>query len=75
MDKLTRVAGLLCTGLLAGGFCYTVFTVVPTFYQVPREVHLMYRVPPMRRNALYLQIIYGPEHSDPGLGGHSRFGI
>jgi Domain of unknown function (DUF1772) len=57
MHKLIRVAGLLSTGLVAGAFVYSVFTVVPTFYQVPREVHLTYRVALMRHNALYMQMI------------------
>lgn len=57
MHKLIRVTGLLSTGLMAGAFLYSLFTVVPTFYEVPRDIHLSYRVALMRHNALYMQIV------------------
>jgi uncharacterized membrane protein len=56
MDRMANVLALLSTGLLAGAFAYGFFTVVPTFYEVPLEVHLTYRDALMRHNGIYMQI-------------------
>jgi hypothetical protein len=39
MEKIASVFAITSTGLLAGAFAYAFFTVVPTFYEVPLEVH------------------------------------
>jgi uncharacterized membrane protein len=59
MDKIARTLALLSAGLLAGAFLAAFFTVVPTWYEVPREVHFTYRVALMRHNAIYMQIVMG----------------
>lgn len=56
MDRVANILALLSTGLLAGAFAYGFFTVVPTFYEVPLEVHLTYRDALMRHNGIYMQI-------------------
>jgi uncharacterized membrane protein len=56
MDKLANFLSLLSGGLLAGAFAYGFFAVVPTFYEVPLEVHLKYRDALMRHNGIYMQI-------------------
>jgi uncharacterized membrane protein len=56
MDKLANALALLSSGLLAGAFAYGFFAVVPTFYEVPLEVHLTYRDALMRHNGIYVQI-------------------
>jgi uncharacterized membrane protein len=56
MERLASVAALLSSGLLAGAFAYGFFAVVPTFYEVPLEVHLTYRDALMRHNGIYMQI-------------------
>jgi hypothetical protein len=63
--KLIRVTELLSTGLLAGAFVYSVFTVVPTFCQVPREVHFTYRMALMGQNALYMQMVTALSNVSP----------
>jgi len=57
MDKVANCLALISSGLLAGAFTYGFFAVVPTFYEVPLEVHLTYRDALMRHNGIYMQII------------------
>ena len=57
MERLAIVAALLSSGLLAGAFAYGFFAVVPTFYEVPLEVHLAYSDALMRHNGIYVQIL------------------
>jgi uncharacterized membrane protein len=57
MERLAIVAALLSSGLLAGAFGYGFFAVVPTFYEVPLEVHLAYRDALMKHNGIYVQIL------------------
>lgn len=57
MDKIANFLALMSSGLLAGAFAYGFFTVVPTFYEVPLEVHLTYRDALMRHNGIYMQAI------------------
>jgi len=54
---LANVFSIFSTGLLAGALAYGFFTVVPTFYEVPLEVHLTYRTALMRHNGIYVQIV------------------
>ncbi len=56
MARLANILALLSTGLLTRAFAYGFFTVVPTFYEVPLEVHLIYRTALMRHNGIYMQI-------------------
>ena len=51
MERLVKFMAILSTGLLAGAFAYAFFTVVPTFYDVPLEVHLTFRNALMRHNS------------------------
>ena len=44
------------SGLLAGAFTYGFFSVVPTFSEVPLQVHLTYRDALMKHNGIYMQI-------------------
>jgi uncharacterized membrane protein len=46
-----RIAALLSTGVLAGSFAYGRFLVFPTFYDVPTDIQLRFRIPLMARNA------------------------
>lgn len=50
--QLTRISALLLTGLIAGTFFYGTFTVIPTFYEVPSDIHLHFRTALMRHNVL-----------------------
>ena len=44
------MVALLLTGLIAGTFFYGTLTVIPTFYEVPAEVHLQFRTALMKHN-------------------------
>jgi uncharacterized membrane protein len=57
MDRLASALATVSTGLLAGAFAYAFFTVVPTFSEVPLNVHLPYRDALMRHNGMYVQIV------------------
>jgi hypothetical protein len=46
-----RIAALFTTALLAGSFAYGRFLVFPTFYDVPIDIQLRFRIPLMARNA------------------------
>jgi uncharacterized membrane protein len=46
-----RLAALLTSGVLAGAFAYGWLIVFPTFYDVPTDIQLRFRVPLMARNA------------------------
>src|SRR5690242_4898658 len=59
MDRLASAFATISTGLLAGTFGYAFFTVVPTFSEVPLDVHLPFRVALMRHNSIYVQILMG----------------
>ncbi|MEO6549077.1 MAG: DUF1772 domain-containing protein [Ferruginibacter sp.] len=50
--QIARIASLLLTGLIAGTFFYGTFTVIPTFYGVPHDIHLSFRTALMRHNAI-----------------------
>jgi uncharacterized membrane protein len=55
--KIARFTGLLATGLLAGAFFYTFLNVIPTFYEVPVNVHLVFRVQLMTHNGITMQAL------------------
>jgi hypothetical protein len=57
MEKFASLVAITSTGLLAGAFAYAFFAVVPTFYEVPLEVHFTFRDALMRHNGVYVQIV------------------
>jgi uncharacterized membrane protein len=59
MDRLASALATISTGLLAGAFGYAFFTVVPTFSEIPLNVHLPFRDALMRHNGIYVQILMG----------------
>lgn len=56
-SKLSNAVALLATGILAGTFFYATFNVLPTFWEVPKNIHLSFRVALMRHNALNMQLM------------------
>jgi uncharacterized membrane protein len=56
---LVRLAAVLTTGVLAGAFAYGRFIVFPTFFDVPAEIQLRFRVPLMARNAPLMPPLIG----------------
>ncbi|MEO6327476.1 MAG: DUF1772 domain-containing protein [Ginsengibacter sp.] len=50
--QFSRISSLLLTGLIAGTFFYGTFTVIPTFYEVPSDIHLSFRTALMRHNVI-----------------------
>lgn len=48
--QLSRITSLLLTGLIAGTFFYGTFCVLPTFYDVPPDIHLRFRTALMQHN-------------------------
>jgi hypothetical protein len=55
--ELPQFLGLTATGLMAGAFLYGLLNVVPTFYEVPITVHLIYRIQLMNHNGITMQIL------------------
>ncbi|MFA6060857.1 MAG: DUF1772 domain-containing protein [Taibaiella sp.] len=55
--KIARFIGLLATGLLAGAFFYALLNVIPTFYEVPVPVHLIFRTQLMTHNGITMQTL------------------
>jgi uncharacterized membrane protein len=53
--KIARFIGLLATGLLAGAFFYALLNIIPTFYEVPVNVHLIFRTQLMTHNGITMQ--------------------
>jgi len=56
-NKVSNAVALLATGILAGTFFYATSNVLPTFWEVPTNVHLAFRVALMRHNALNMQLL------------------
>ncbi len=50
---------LVTTGLLAGAFLYGLLNVVPAFYEVPVNVHIIYRTRLMNHNGVTMQFLMG----------------
>jgi uncharacterized membrane protein len=48
---------LLSTGLLAGAFYYATSNVLPTFSEVPTDIHLAFRTALMKHNAMNMQLL------------------
>jgi len=57
MKKIAMTLALLSTGLLAGAFYYGTLTLIPSYYEVPLDVHLKSRVALMNHNAVYMQLL------------------
>ena len=55
--EIPKFFGLTATGLLAGAFLYGLLNVVPTFYEVPINVHLAYRIQLMHHNGITMQLL------------------
>lgn len=67
MEKFASLVAITSTGLLAGAFAYAFFAVVPTFYEVPLEVHFTFRDALMRHNGVYVQIVMALSIPDSAL--------
>lgn len=48
---------MLATGLLAGAFFYALLNILPTFYEVPVNVHLVFRTQLMTHNGITMQAL------------------
>jgi uncharacterized membrane protein len=59
MKTFVRFIALIATGLLAGCFFYGAVNLVPTFYEVPVNVHLIFRVQLMNHNGVTVQTLMG----------------
>lgn len=46
---------LFATGLLAGTFFYAKFNILPTFWDVPTDIHFRFRVALMKHNGIVVQ--------------------
>ncbi|MES2575803.1 MAG: DUF1772 domain-containing protein [Bacteroidota bacterium] len=49
-NEISNAVALFATGLLAGTFFYVRFNIVPTFWEVPTDVHLRFRFTLMKYN-------------------------
>ena len=56
---IAQFSALISTGLLAGAFVFTLLNLVPTFYEVPVNVHLIFRTQLMNHNGITMQILMG----------------
>lgn len=56
---IPQFIAMAATGLLAGAFMYGLLNVVPAFYGVPVNVHLIYRTRLMAHNSLTMQTLMG----------------
>ena len=55
--SFAKALALLSTGLLAGTFYYATSNVLPTFSEVPTDIHLAFRTALMKHNALNMQLL------------------
>jgi uncharacterized membrane protein len=56
-NKISNAVALFTTGILAGTFFYVKFNVLPTFWDVPADVHLSFRSALMKHNDIVFQIL------------------
>ena len=56
-STIPKFTATIATGLLAGAFLYGCLNVVPTFAEVPLEVHLVFRVQLMTHNSAVMQLL------------------
>lgn len=59
MKTAIKFIALIATGLLAGAFFYTFVNLLPTFNEVPVNVHLIFRVQLMSHNGITMQTLMG----------------
>lgn len=52
-----KILATISTGLLAGSFLYGILNLVPTFYEVPLDVHLSFRTQLMNHNSVTMQLL------------------
>ena len=57
MITISKFFATLATGLLAGSFLYGLLNLVPTFYEVPMDVHLIFRTQLMNHNSTTMQLL------------------
>lgn len=55
--SLVKFIALTATGLVAGAFFYASMNLLPTFYEVPLNVHLVFRTHLMTHNGISMQIV------------------
>lgn len=54
---IPQLLAIASTGLLAGAFMNGILNVVPTFYEEPSNVHLVFRTRLMHHNSLVMQFL------------------
>lgn len=54
-NEISNALALFATGLLAGTFFYVKFNIMPTFWEVPMDVHLRFRFTLMKHNDVLFQ--------------------
>jgi uncharacterized membrane protein len=59
LTPISKGLAILFTGLLAGTFYYATSNVLPTFSEVPDNIHLAFRTALMRHNSLNMQLLMG----------------
>jgi uncharacterized membrane protein len=59
MKTTAKFIALIATGLLAGCFFYGSLNLVPTFYEVPVNIHLLFRTQLMNHNGITVQTLMG----------------
>lgn len=58
-NEIPNAVALFATGLLAGTFFYVRFNIVPTFWEVPTDVHLRFRFVLMKYNDIVFLLLMG----------------
>lgn len=59
MKTAAKFIALIATGLLAGSFFYGFVNLVPTFYEVSINIHLIFRTQLMNHNGITVQTLMG----------------
>lgn len=54
-NEISNAVALFATGLLAGTFFYLKFNIMPTFWEVPMDVHLRFRFTLIKYNEIVFQ--------------------
>lgn len=54
-NEISNFVALFATGLLAGTFFYVRFNIMPTFWEVPENVHLCFRFTLIKHNDVVFQ--------------------
>ena len=56
-NEISNAVALFATGLLAGTFFYVRFNIMPSFWEVPIDVHLRFRVVLMKYNDFVFKVL------------------